>query len=116
MSQQEFFQGQQFEKQEQRPLDEHEIDYPDYPQQPYYWSTRPNTQGLPKDEPASRYDEPMLQTDAPSDYQHGYQGSMGQGTGVGARFIAPEGGQGSPRQSRTFMKRSMSCQIKFLAM
>src|SRR5438552_13274883 len=89
MSQQEFFQEQQFERQEQRPLDEHEIDSP---QQPYYWSTKPNTQGLPKDEPASRYDEPMLQNDTQSDYQHGYHGSIEQGTkSVGARFIAPQG-------------------------
>ncbi len=61
MSQQEFFQG----PQEQQPLDDEAISYP---QQPYYWSARPNAPNAPKEEPASRYDEPMLQ----EDYQSGY--------------------------------------------
>lgn len=59
MSEQEFFQGPQFL--EQQPLD----DAIHYPQQPYYWSSRPDT---PKEEPAARYDEPMVQ----GDYANGY--------------------------------------------
>lgn len=54
------------ESQEQHSLDEHDINYP---AQPYYWSTKPDA---PKDEPASLYDDPMLQGDNTNDYQHGY--------------------------------------------
>ncbi|HEV7235846.1 MAG TPA: hypothetical protein VGN15_06685, partial [Ktedonobacteraceae bacterium] len=54
------------ESQEQHSLDEHDIHYP---AQPYYWSTKPDA---PKDEPASLYDDPMIQGDNTNDYQHGY--------------------------------------------
>ena len=30
------------------------------PAQPYYWSTKPNTEGMPKDEPLSSYGEPEM--------------------------------------------------------
>lgn len=60
MSQQEFFQGSQ--SQEQRPFDEEIIEYP---QQPYYWSSKPNA---PKEEHVLHYDGPMVQ----DDYQNGY--------------------------------------------
>src|SRR5436309_13705878 len=60
MSQQEFFQGPQ--AQEQQPLDEEAIEYP---QQPYYWSSKPNQ---PKEEHVLHYDAPMGQ----GDYQDGY--------------------------------------------
>ncbi len=54
------------ESHEQHSLDEHDINYP---AQPYYWSTKPDA---PKDEPASLYDDPMIQSDNAHDYQHGY--------------------------------------------
>ena len=54
------------ESHEQHSLDEHDINYP---AQPYYWSTKPDA---PKDEPASLYDDPMIQGDNANDYQHGY--------------------------------------------
>ena len=70
MSQQEFFQGSQFQEQEQgRPsLEDDDIEYPP---QPYYWSTQPG-KGAPKDEPTSLSDESMVESDHPGDYQHGY--------------------------------------------
>ena len=64
MSQQEFsqFQGSQ--------SSDDQIDYT-----PYYWSTKSQTEGVarPKDEPAPRHDEPMVQSDYEHDYQHSYQ-------------------------------------------
>jgi hypothetical protein len=54
------------ESQEQQPLDEHEIELP---VQPYYWSTKPDA---PKDEPASLYDDPMVESNDQADYQQGY--------------------------------------------
>src|SRR5690348_7810731 len=68
MSQQEFFQGPQFQEQGQPTVEDDEIEYSP---QPYYWSTQPG-KGAPKDEPASLSDEPMVQADYPGDYQHGY--------------------------------------------
>jgi hypothetical protein len=64
MDQQEFAPRSQSE--EQQPLEEEGIEYP---AQPYYWSTRPNT---PKDEPTSLYDVPMVQSDSLDGYQNGY--------------------------------------------
>lgn len=64
MDQQEFAPRSQSE--EQQPLEEEGIEYP---AQPYYWSTRPDT---PKDEPTSLYDVPMVQGDSLNDYQNGY--------------------------------------------
>ena len=53
----------------------------DYPAQPYYWSTKPDA---PKDEPASLYDEPMVQSDTSHDYQRGY--SMHNSTNAGYNY------------------------------
>lgn len=66
MDQQAFVPGSQ--SQGQQPSDEDEI-YNATVAQPYYWSTRPDA---PKDEPASHYDEPMVQSNDQSDYQNGY--------------------------------------------
>jgi hypothetical protein len=67
MDQQEFVPGlQPQQSQGKQPMGEDEINYP---AQPYYWSTKPNA---PKDEPASHYDEPMVQSDDQSNYQNGY--------------------------------------------
>ena len=67
MDQQEFVPGLQHQQsQGKQPMNEDEINYP---ARPYYWSTKPNT---PKDEPASHYDEPMVQSDDQSNYQSGY--------------------------------------------
>ena len=41
----------------------HSEDEAEQPVQPYYWSTRPETGGQPKDEPLSTYDEPIAQPD-----------------------------------------------------
>ncbi len=83
MSQQEFFQG----PQEQRPVDEEAIEYP---QQPYYWSSKPNE---PKEEHVLHYDEPMVQ----GDYQNGY---MAQGTRYqDSAATKPAGGQFSESQA-----------------
>src|SRR5947209_1004338 len=87
MSQQEFFQGSQFQeqKQGQPALEEDEIEYSP---QPYYWSTQPH-KGAPKDEPASLSDEPMVQADHPGDYQHGYAAQDSVSNSVEARFVTP---------------------------
>ena len=87
MSQQEFFQGPQFQEQEQgRPsLEDDEIEYPP---QPYYWSTQPG-KGAPKDEPTSLSDESMVEADHPGDYQHGYAAQDNVSKPVGERFITP---------------------------
>ena len=85
MSQQEFFQGPQFQEQEQPSLEDDEIEYPP---QPYYWSTQPG-KGAPKDEPVSLSDEPMVQADHPGDYQHGYAAQDNVSNPVGAKFITP---------------------------
>src|SRR2546429_38204 len=97
MSQQEFFQGSQFQEQKQRQpaLEEDDIEYPS---QPYYWSTQPGN-AAPKDEPASLSDEPMgpledrYEDNHPGDYQHGYVAQDTVNKGVGAQFIAPPGGK-----------------------
>src|SRR5947209_17345025 len=62
MSQQEFYQEPQSQKDGQQPLQDNEINA--IPQ-PYYWSTKPPTQGIPKD-------EPVLHDEYAADYQHGY--------------------------------------------
>lgn len=85
MSQQEFFQGPQFQEQEQPTLEDDEIEYSP---QPYYWSTQPG-KGAPKDEPASLSDEPMVQADYPGDYQHGYVAQDNRSNTAGAKFIPP---------------------------
>ena len=87
MSQQEFFQGPQFQEQEQEQLSLEDDDIK-YTPQPYYWSTQPG-KGTPKDEPASLSDEPMLQADHPGDYQHGYAAQDNVSNSVGERFITP---------------------------
>jgi hypothetical protein len=87
MSQQEFFQGPQFQEQEQgRPsLEDDEIEYPP---QPYYWSTQPG-KGAPKDEPTSLSDESMVEADHPGDYQHGYAAQDNVSNPIGERYITP---------------------------
>jgi len=87
MSQQEFFQGPQFQEQEQgRPsLEDDDIEYPP---QPYYWSTQPG-KGAPKDEPTSLSDESMVEADHPGDYQHGYAAQDNVSNRVGERFSSP---------------------------
>ena len=107
MSQQEFFQGPQFQKQEQgRPsLEDDDIEYPP---QPYYWSTQPG-KGAPKDEPTSLSDESIVEADHPGDYQHGYAAQDNVSNPVEERFITPtfivpqeESNRGTPQwQSRT---------------
>jgi hypothetical protein len=106
MSQQEFFQGSQFQeqKQGQPSLGDDDIEYP---AQPYYWSTQPG-KGAPKDEPASLSDEPMgsslggsYQDDHQSDYQHGYAAQDSISSSVGGRFTAPrQRSNGGPSQSQ----------------
>ena len=60
-------------------LNEHDIQNT---AQPYYWSTqKPNA---PKDEPASLYDDPMVQGTTVNEYEHGYSGYPGQSTGTTA--------------------------------
>src|SRR5438270_10094942 len=97
MSQQEFFQGPQFQEQEQGlpPLEDDDIEYPE---QPYYWSTQPG-KGAPKDEPASLSDEPLgaslgdsYQDDHQSDYQHGYAAQDSVSNPAGVIFTTPGGG------------------------
>src|SRR2546421_157140 len=58
--------SQDSQAEEQQPLEAEEVEYP---AQPYYWSSKPNT---PKDEPTSLYDVPMVQNDTLNDYQNGY--------------------------------------------
>lgn len=82
MDQQEFAPRSQSE--EQQPLEEEGIEYP---AQPYYWSTRPDT---PKDEPTSLYDMPMVQSDSLNDYQNGY---MARKTVENAGDISLQGGK-----------------------
>src|SRR5947209_8029383 len=106
MSQQEFFQGPQFQeqKQGQPSLEDDDIEYS---AQPYYWSTQPG-KGAPKDEPASLCDEPMgsslggsYQDDHQSDYQHGYAAQDSVSSSVGGRFTARrERSNGRPSQSQ----------------
>ncbi len=69
MSQQEFFSGSQSQQEGQQPSDNNEIVDA---AQPYYWSTRPPKQGVPKEAPVEGPDEPMLHNDYADDYQHGY--------------------------------------------
>ena len=90
MSQQEFFQGPQFQNQEQgRPsLEDDDIEYPP---QPYYWSTQPG-KGAPKDEPTSLSDESMVEADHPGDYQHGYAAQDSVSNPAGVIFTTPGGG------------------------
>ncbi|GAC1379015.1 MAG: hypothetical protein NVS4B7_10700 [Ktedonobacteraceae bacterium] len=89
MSQQEFFQEPQF--QEQQPLEDEEIQY----SQPYYWSTRPNA---PKEEPASRYDEPMIG----SNYQSGYVAQDAMAHPYQQSAATSDKNEGSRTQSRSF--------------
>ena len=111
MSQQEFFQGPQFQEQEQgRPsLEDDDIEYPP---QPYYWSTQPG-KGAPKDEPTSLSDESMVEADHPGDYQHGYAAQDNVSNPVGERYTTPpfivpqeESNRGTPQwQSQTQRKQ-----------
>src|SRR5437764_671334 len=111
MSQQEFFQGRQFQEQEQgRPsLEDDDIEYPP---QPYYWSTQPG-KGAPKDEPTSLSDDSMVEADHPGDYQHGYAAQDNVSNPVVERYITPtfivpqeESKRGTPQwQSQTQRKQ-----------
>ncbi len=111
MSQQEFFQGPQFQEQEQgRPsLEDDDIEYSP---QPYYWSTQPG-KGAPKDEPTSLSDESMVEADHPGDYQHGYAAQDNVSNPVGERYVTPtfivpqeESNRGTPQwQSQTQRKQ-----------
>jgi len=67
MHKQEFVPESQSQSHGQDASNEDEINYP---AQPYYWSTqRPDA---PKDEPASLYDDPMVQGENSSEYEQGY--------------------------------------------
>lgn len=67
MHEQDFVPESQARSNGQDALNENEINYP---AQPYYWSTqKPNA---PKEEPASLYDEPMVQGEMSSEYAQGY--------------------------------------------
>lgn len=99
MDQQEFDpRSQRSQAEEQQPLDEEEIEYP---AQPYYWSSKPNT---PKDEPTSLYDVPMVQNDTLNDYQNGYSAPVqktveetsqrGEKIATGRQTAQPSQGQG----------------------
>lgn len=72
------------------------------PAQPYYWSSKPNA---PKDEPASLYDEPMLQSDETGSYMSGYvareqRANTKQTPNAQQRFqiVAPASAQSRQRQ------------------
>ena len=93
MSQQEFVSP----SQSQQSQGEHELNDNEtyHPQHPYYWS--PNKAGVPRDEPPSSYDEPMV--------QRGYQAQdrtedskRQQGTTHRSRILVPARGYLSPRQ------------------
>ena len=86
-------------------LNEHEIQNT---AQPYYWSTqKPN---VPKDEPASLYDDPMVQGTSANEYEHGYSGYPGQSTGTGYTYSSPQSPIGEKAQTgqggRTSQTRS----------
>lgn len=67
MHEQEFVPESQSQSHGQDASNEVEINYP---AQPYYWSTqKPNA---PKEEPASLYDDPMVQSENSSEYKQGY--------------------------------------------
>jgi hypothetical protein len=88
-------------KQGQHSQDEQPIDYP---AQPYYWSTKPDA---PKDEPASLYDDPMVQSDTPHDYQRGY--SMHNSTNAGYNYgDAVESSTHTAQPSATYGQQSQS--------
>ncbi|HYK86202.1 MAG TPA: hypothetical protein VEV19_12600 [Ktedonobacteraceae bacterium] len=88
-------QGQHFQDEQNR----------DYPAQPYYWSTKPDS---PKDEPASLYDDPMVQSDTPHDYQHGY--SMQNNINAGYNYNEPleNSTRTSEQPSATYGQQSQS--------
>ena len=85
MNEQEFVPESQ--SQQQRSQGEQDINYP---AQPYYWSTKPDT---PKDEPASLYDEPMMQSETPYDYQRGY--SIHSSGNAGYDYSLPQDSTGN---------------------
>ena len=89
-------------QQGQHSQDEQHIDYP---AQPYYWSTKPDS---PKDEPASLYDDPMVQSDTPHDYQHGY--SMQNNINAGYNYNEPleNSTRTSEQPSATYGQQSQS--------
>lgn len=104
MSQQEFVP----QSHEEQPQDEHEI----YPQQPYYWSTKPDSKAKPKDEPLSSYNEPMVQEDNGSDYQQGYM-AQDHATYSNTRKQNPGLNQGQTTGTRSQQSWSQSQQQQF---
>jgi hypothetical protein len=106
MSQQEFVP----QSHEEQPQDKDEL----YPQQPYYWSTKPDGKAKPKEEPLSSYSEPMVQDDNGSDYQQGYM-AQDHATYSDTRKQNPglNQGQGQTAATRSQQSWSQSQQQQF---
>ena len=97
------------ESQSQQSQGQHSQDeqHIDYTAQPYYWSTKPDS---PKDEPASLYDEPMVQSDTSHEYQRGY--SMHNNADAGYDYSIPsdsvESSTRTGQPSATYSQQSQS--------
>lgn len=66
-----------------------------YPQHPYYWSVKPESQAVPKDEPPSSYADPAMQQDY---YAQGYASNAQQekNSSQGQQWSGTNGPQYSP--------------------